>query len=318
MLEKEIKLQYEEIKKIQKRTTEFLEKQEKALDKVIKNLDALYEKAQETIKNEALDVENMTYEKLKDVVRDDKTSSQALDEIYKELRENPKVKIDEKSKAALYAMIYQNSNVSEKILIDLSLNGGFNIKMDMAQNPKTPQEALKNLYNDDNSIIVKYILSNPSMPRELITEMAEGKVKMMSRWFLKSKLVTDKELLKYVHRLCLETSKKSDHELMKVIAMRKLSNEMIDLIKNSNHEGSKKALEDKKCLDVTSVPGGSSIKEMLEENVTSCAINTVADTLKFPEKVIYIYCLGLADGKVKKIDKYIKCVKKMGLSFNVK
>lgn len=300
MLEKEIKLQYEEIKKIQKRTTEFLEKQEKALDKVIKNLDAL------------------TYEKLKDVVRDDKTSSQALDEIYKELRENPKVKIDDKSKAALYAMIYQNSNVSEKILIDLSLNGGFNIKMDMAQNPKTPQEALKNLYNDDNSIIVKYILSNPSMPRELITEMAEGKVKMMSRWFLKSKLVTDKELLKYVHRLCLETSKKSDHELMKVIAMRKLSNEMIDLIKNSNHEGSKKALEDKKCLDVTSVPGGSSIKEMLEENVTSCAINTVADTLKFPEKVIYIYCFGLADGKVKKIDKYIKCVKKMGLSFNVK
>ena len=297
MLEKEIKLQYEEIKKIQERTTEFLEKQEKALDKVIKTLDAL------------------TYEKLKDVVRDDKTSSQALDEIYKELRENPKVKIDDKSKAALYAMIYQNSNVSEKILIDLSLNGGFNIKMDMAQNPKTPQEALKNLYNDDNSLIVKYILSNPSMPRELITEMAEGKVKMMSRWFLKSKLVTDKELLKYVRRLCLETSKKSDHELMKVIAMRKLSNEMIDLIKNSNHEGSKKALEDKKCLDVTSVPGGSSIKEMLEENITSCVINTVADTLEFPEKVICIYCLGMADGKVKKIDKYIKCVKKMGLSF---
>ena len=263
MLEKDIALQLKRLEEIQKRTNEFLKTQTEAINEVLKTIALLREKAEKFEPEEATEevkaIDSMTYSELKSILSDPETAPETLEKVFAIMQTQPLPAVPNSLKGKLYRVLYENPNVSKKILCDLSVIAGWRIKRDMTTDPKTPLEALINIYSKDakkcNPYTYEYtrthayriLYRNRNLPKEFITAMAEGKIEMNLEWFLENSAVTEEDVMKYVKYLCSKPMGcREEDELFQIIEKRHVSAEMRRLIESTNYERAKSWLLEKK------------------------------------------------------------------------
>lgn len=227
-------------------TYKSLKAQNKKINEEVKAIKLLNEKARiEKERKEIRGIENMTYAELKSILIDTRTDTQTLEAVFEKMQTNSLTAISNQAKGKLYRILYENPNISEKILCGLSIIAGPRLKSEMAVNPNMPAGALKNLYlESEREYKFKILYLNPNVPKEFITEMAEGNIEMNINWFLNSCNVSDEDVMKYVKYLCSESNSWNEYELIQIILKRHVSDEMSKLIESTDYERAKKALFD--------------------------------------------------------------------------